>query len=108
MLWRRRKTNCLDHLLRVYAKRNISQRDYNFLLNEEEQLNLSYTEEEAIILLEHIQVVKIEEFLAWFIACPKFITFDVSRFLHLLYLQSDNFSFDGIPTRNYIIVSSCV
>ncbi len=77
MLWRRRKAIVLIQLLRVYSKQNLSQQEYSFEINQKNELLVQYDEREAVIIVDHINKVKIEEFIAWFLACPKFIDFEV-------------------------------
>ena len=76
MLWRKRKAIVLLQLLRVYAKRNISQQEYGFELDQKNEIKVRFHQEEGLILTEHINRVRIEEFIAWFIALPKFIQFE--------------------------------
>jgi hypothetical protein len=68
----------LVHLIRVYAKRNISQQEYSFHLDEKNELMVHYeADEEGVIMVDNVTRVKISEFIAWFIALPKFISFEV-------------------------------
>jgi hypothetical protein len=72
----------LVHLIRVYAKRNISQQEYSFHLDEKNELMVHYeADEEGAIMVDNVTRVKITEFFAWFIALPKFISFEVKFFL---------------------------
>jgi hypothetical protein len=47
-------------------------------MNEKNELLVNYNEEEeSRIIVENIQKVRVTEFIAWFLACPKFISFEV-------------------------------
>jgi hypothetical protein len=47
-------------------------------MNEKSELLVNYNkEEESRIVVENIQKIRVEEFIAWFLALPKFISFEV-------------------------------
>lgn len=71
--------NTLTHLIRVYSKRNISQQEYGFLLNEQDELMVKLSESELknTIEVDDMSYVSVNHFLTWFISCPAFINFEV-------------------------------
>jgi len=79
MLWRQQKANTLIHLIRAYSKRNISQQEYGFLLNENDELNVKLTDEELqnSIEVDDMSYVPVNQFVTWLISCPKFLNFQV-------------------------------
>lgn len=87
MLWRKQKANALTHLIRTYSKRNISQQEYGFLLNERDELmvKLSETELKNTIEVDDMSYVSVNQFVGWLISCPKFLNFEVRMISNYLF-----------------------
>lgn len=82
LLWRKQKANALTHLIRTYSKRNISQQEYGFLLNEREELMVKLSESELknTIEVDDMSYVSVNQFVGWLVSCPKFLNFQVREF----------------------------